>query len=557
MRKALVLFLAMVFGIGSQTSSRQIESGIVQVKLNRIYFDTGLEDGVKPGSPFIIKCDGEEIIAGTIEYSGPGISFSLPLLELDSLNLQPDCMARVTTPGIDSSAVITIGTDIPMKFFDPEHETLFTRRADTVMPNLVDSSTSIGNTLVLYLKPGLRCSDGTPFNSDVVSFFLEDLRNRSHSYLCRYFFSKLLPVDTNGIEMTDAHIITLHFYRPFPRAAYFLSHPDFAVYNRSGRGTGSLKESFDPAVGSKGRVFVPNVHYRGERSAFAKIIIRHFQQQYRLKFSYENGKIDGYIGFGYEADLAGIYESRALYPEIAVMTAGIGGELFSQAVFPTSLYYCFNPSLAHIYFQLGDIVEINRWLQSTASISSGERYYTYNCIAGNRLQSSIRSSSKTALMVYDQSILYETARYFADIIARRDMTAPIKRHTADSKSDIRLTFFPASDEIMPFALIAAVLELNDQNSFLPADRRLDRPGWGDTDRGSRLHEIRNRNNFFARAEETIIQEGGFFPLFRPYIYAVSKANIKDLGFDFYGYPVVEKVVKLTEAIESIDQGSEQ
>jgi hypothetical protein len=510
MKKSALYILAAMFVFSPHLSSRHIESDIVQIKLNRIYFSSGQEDGVKSGAEFIIACDGDEIISGVVEYAGPGISYSRPLSELDSLEIDSGCVARLATSRVDSLAIITIGTDMPIDFFDPEHETLFIREGDTVIPNLVDSTRSAGNVLEMYLSHGIRFSDGSQFNAEALAACLIDIKNRSRSYLCRYFFSKLMPAESNGIEMVDGYTLRLRFYHPFPRAAYYLSHPDFAVYSSNGRGTGPLAQYPDPEGGLDQRVFAANRHYRGKPPAFSKVIIRYYEQQYRIKFAYENNQIDAYFGFGFEADLAGSYEAKALYPEIAVMIAGIGGELFSQTLFPTSLYYRFNPSLAHIYFQLGEVHDVNRWLAAPDSVS--ERFYPFDFLKGRKLHASLHSSSDTAHLVYDHSLLYETARYLADIVAREGMMAPVMRWAFDGNYDIRLTFMPASDRIVPFALIAAVLEFNDQNSSLPPEDQYNRPGWQDTDQGSRLREIKNRNNFFARAEETVIQEGGFFPL---------------------------------------------
>jgi len=548
MKKIIVLGLIAALVCAASLSPRQIETKIVQVKLDRIYFNSGIEEGVKSGAQFDIECEGRDIITGMVEYAGPGISYSFPLAELDSLEFAPGCIARLASSDVDSTARITIGIDIPYRFFDPEHETLFMRTADTVLPNLVDSMRQVGNTLMLYMPRDVRFSDGSLFTAETLAYFLDDIRERSRSYPVRYFFSRMMPIDSGGFDMIEGYIVRLSFYQPFPRAAYFLSHPDFAVYNRTHAGTGPLVESPDPESRADKRIFVPNRYYRGEKPAFSRMAVIQFEQQYRMKFAYESGQIDGFIGFGFEADLAGMYEAKALYPEVAVMVAGIGGELFSQAIFPTSLYYCFNPDLAHIYFQYGDVAPVNRWLIYPTSDAGRDRFYPFDFLGGRKLHSSLRSDADTALLAYDHSLLYETARYLADIVAREGMTAPISRRSYDERFDIRLAFFPASDKIMPFALIAAVLEFNDQNQFLPPERRFDRPGWQDMGSGSRLNEVKNRNTFFVRAEETVVQDGGFFPLYRPYIYAVSAGKIRGLDFDFYGYPILDKTVKFDESI---------
>jgi hypothetical protein len=548
MRKLLFWILAANLIWATGVRARQIETGIVQIKMDRIYFSSGSESGVKAGSPFVIECGGNEILSGALEYAGPGISYSRPLAEIDSLEIDPQCIVRLTTSAIDSSAIITIGTDIPFRFFDLDHETLFQRRADTVLPNLVDSTRTVGNMTLLYLSHDVQFSDGTPLNATLLASFFEDIKDLSRSNLVRYFFARLLPLDSGGVEVIDPHTIRLSFYSPFPRAAYFLSHPDFAVYNAIHAGTGALALYPDPEGGVDQKVYVPNRHYRGEPAAFARLIVRQYEQQYRLKFAYENGQIDGFIGFGFEADLAGTYEARALYPEVAVMIAGLGGELFSQGIFPTSLYYCFNPALSHIYFQYGETIPVNRWMVTSGTNETEPRFYPFDFLAGRRLHESIRSKTDSALIVYDDTPLYETARYLADIVAREGMSAPIKRQSFEGPFDIRLMFYPASDRVMPFALVAAVLELNDQNRYLPPGRRMDRPAWQELGQGSSLSEIRNRDNFFAKAEETVVQDGGFFPLFRPYIYAVGGADIRGLIFDFYGYPELDRMIKFSDKI---------
>jgi len=523
---------------------RQVSTDIIQVKTDRLYFSGGTEMGIVPGAGYAVVCDGREVLSGTIEYAGPGISFSVPMEEINSLKVDTSCRAFLTISDIDSAAVITLGTDLPLEFFDPEHEPLFRRTADTLLNNLVDSIKQVGSQLTLYLPNDIRFSDGSPFNAGFAAWWLDHLNRQNRSYLTRFFFSKLKPIDEGGIELIDGYTIQLNFYHPLPRAAYFLSHPDFAVYNRSGRGTGPLAEYADDASGINTAAFIPNRNYRGESPAFSKLLVRHYEKQNRLKFAYENGRIDGFAGFGFEADLAGRYEARSLYPKIAVMIPGIGGNVFTQAAFPTSLYYGFNPDLAHIYFQLGGVTEVNRWMINPHAQKADERFYPFDFLAGRRLFRSIDPDIDTVRLIYDHSLLYETARYLADIVAREGMTAPVYRQAPETGFDIRLTFLPASDSIMPFALFAGVLEFNDQNSLLPANRRYDSPGWQDTDAGSRLYDVSNRAAFFARAEQTLFQDGGFFPLYRPRIFAVTHDNTKNIDFDFYGYPVIDKVIKL-------------
>jgi len=541
MGRLLSVIMIMISGT---VCSQQIEVDIVQIKLNRVYFAAGAEAGIDAGANIVIDCGDRDPYIGAIEYSGPGISYSEPIPALDSVAMDSQCVARITIAAVDSQATVIVGTDLPPSYFDPEHEPLFGRTADTLVMNLVDSARAIGNSATLHLPQGVCFSDGIPFNAEELRRFFVHLKESSRSYLVRYFFSKLLPIDSGGMQIMDGSILRMEFYHPFPRVCYFLSHPDFAVYSGLGRGTGALVDVSDPESRSDSRTFVPNEHFRGTPPAFSELIVRNYDQQYRMMFAFENGELDGVVGFGFESDLAGLYEARSLYPKTVAIVSGIDRELFSGGLFLTSLYYCFNPSLGHLYFQYGDIKPVNRWLPPAAEDLPGSRYYPFDILKGKQLFGSIQSDIDSALLAYDHPLLYNTVDYLADIAAREGMTATNRRYFSDFAFDVRVAFFPSSDHIMPFSLFSAILELNDQNSALPSEDRLDRPGWDDAGRGSQMYDIRNRRTFFSRAEETLFSEAGFFPLYRPYIYAVPASGVGGFAFDFYGYPVLHDIRKL-------------
>jgi hypothetical protein len=172
-----------------------------------------------------------------------------------------------------------------------------------------------------------------------------------------------------------------------------------------------------------------------------------------------------------------------------------------------------------------------------------ERYYPYDFSKGKALHRSIRTGIDQIKVAYDYPLLMEAARYVADIPAREGLSADMERYAPGDEYDVRIAFLPASDDIVPFALFAAVLELNDQNAMIPSERQLDRLGWDDCDRGSRLRERANRNKFFRRAEEIVVETCACFPLFRPHVFAVTAPSVRNIGFDFYGYPALNKIVK--------------
>jgi hypothetical protein len=177
-----------------------------------------------------------------------------------------------------------------------------------------------------------------------------------------------------------------------------------------------------------------------------------------------------------------------------------------------------------------------------------ERYYPCDPDKGKALFASIGRDTASAVMTCESRLLQETARYLADISARDGVATTIESGPTDNPFDIAIRFVPSSDPLLPYALFAAVLEMNDQNGLLEASRRMTRPGWDDADRGTRFEDTATQRRFFSRAEETLFETGGFFPLFRPVVTAVTGDMIKDICFDFYGYPRLDRVVKFGRSL---------
>lgn len=541
MKQFCVTALILVLVCGSSLWGQFVESQIIQVSLNRLYFDSGSENGIFTGTPFSILCGEDDLISGIIDYSGPGISYSRPIANIDEGLFTDSCFARLTTAVVDTGAIITLGTDLPLELFNISRETLFKRAGDSILPVLADSLNISGRELILYLNPSIRYSDDTRLNSETIHWWLNDLNYRSRSYAVRYFFSKLEPLDEDGIEIIDGFTLRLQFKQPFPRVGFFLSHPDFQVYNQSSRGTGAFREVGQVMAGEQLRAFIRNESYRGDIPQIEKIIIKYFRQSYRMKFEYENSMVDGYIGFGYEDDLAGLYEAKALYPYIAVMLAGIGNSSFSQGLLPSSIYYRYDPERRHLYYPYGATENVFRWIVRNDSVGVTGRYHPYDTERGRSLHRTILSNAPQVKICYDNSLLYETGRYVADIAAREGTIANLEKYSYAQPFDIHVAFFPASDNIIPFALIGAVLELNDQNSALNQSQRMNRPGWDDLSRGTSLMDAENRNRFFARAEATIFEDASFFPLFRPWVYALGSDRFKGMEFDYYGIPDLNNI----------------
>jgi len=543
-----LMILLLMSGTGY---SQTVESEILQIQYNRIYFPLGEEAGLYPGTVFSIKCDTNSLLEGRLDFVGPGISYSESIPEINASIIKTDCLGYLTVAGIDREAEINLGTDLPLNLFNDEHETILTRNADSLEPVLVDSFKVGHDWLELYLKRGINFSDGSRLDAEAVIWWLTFLKQYASDYTARYFCSRIKAPEDGGLEAIDGYSVLINFISPFPRAAYQLSYPALAVFNHNRSGSGCLMEV--PTGSPDKKSFETNPYYRGAQCPFKRLTIHHFSQPYRMHFAFEEGQLDGYIGFGFDDVLAGSYAARALYPYTAVFIPGLDNDLNKDPLFATSLYYRFDPQRAHLYFPYGNVKAVNRWLTGEEKT---ERYFEFDFIKGKNLHKTLRLETTQITAAYDETLLTECTRYFADITAREGISAEIVSRGRSDNYAFHLAFVPSSDSILPLALIACVLDLNDQNSKLDTSQQREKPGWVELAAGTTLYETRYRNNYFRQAVDTVVQEFGCFPLFRPEIFAVGGRSIKNIDFDFYGFPHLDHIIKLETPLQDSGQRSE-
>jgi len=90
-------------------SDEFLEAEILQTKMNRIYFSSGVEENIfQDCFYFLIKSD-DTLLTGYIEKSYPGISYSFPIDSLSNIIFNDSCTAFIQAAAIDSLIPISIG----------------------------------------------------------------------------------------------------------------------------------------------------------------------------------------------------------------------------------------------------------------------------------------------------------------------------------------------------------------------------------------------------------------------------------------------------------------
>jgi len=110
---------------------KEVEGSVLQYKLNRLYFSSGLEDFIYPDCKFVVYRGRVVLSYGLIEFSQPGVSVSYPLDHpFEGKNLER-LKVLIDAVDVDTLAPIQIGaaefkslptsTDFPTRDFPPLH----------------------------------------------------------------------------------------------------------------------------------------------------------------------------------------------------------------------------------------------------------------------------------------------------------------------------------------------------------------------------------------------------------------------------------------------------
>ncbi|UCC44634.1 MAG: hypothetical protein JSU65_01515 [Candidatus Zixiibacteriota bacterium] len=113
-RKTITAIIACSLLWGTTATTEPVRVGVLQYKLNRLYFDEGEEKNIFIGSRFTLYHSTDSLLSGLVETVLPGLSISRPLSDSLSTDIADSIYAIVQVADEDSGAVINLGTDIPL-----------------------------------------------------------------------------------------------------------------------------------------------------------------------------------------------------------------------------------------------------------------------------------------------------------------------------------------------------------------------------------------------------------------------------------------------------------
>ncbi len=186
-------------------SGQSLDCGILQYKLDRLYFPHGTESDLFKYSPFTVYLNSDSIYAGTLEFSGQGVSYSFPTYNyFDTLNIA--LFHTILEPAIeDTLTKITIGIS---EFDMPE-----------IGICLIDSGSVLFRQYDSHIRMLLDFEEG--FLDGYLSYGTPDTYNKETGIAYSYapYYAVIMPNLSSGVNYHGL-LSTSLYYRFDPSQPY-------------------------------------------------------------------------------------------------------------------------------------------------------------------------------------------------------------------------------------------------------------------------------------------------------------------------------------------------
>lgn len=249
-----------------------------------------------------------------------------------------------------------------------------------------------------------------------------------------------------------------------------------------------------------------------------------------MTLALEAHQIDGFISFNeykpFGADIA-----TAAYPAeyFAALIPDVSRPVNERGILSTSLYYRFNSAQSSAYFAGDGVRQFNSLYLKEPPVP---RFYDYDPEKGRNLLKALGKKPKEISIAVSEAALIGTANYFIDILNRDRIKCRLEEDR-DKDHDLYMDFVPLSetDRAASLRYIVSVISA-DTVSGEPVNTTLKiidnyiRQGDALTDAGSAAY-------YYDRAERSLIDDLGVFPLFRSTIYMTAYDYIRNFNYDMY------------------------
>jgi len=248
-----------------------------------------------------------------------------------------------------------------------------------------------------------------------------------------------------------------------------------------------------------------------------------FTSFFEMTLALESGKIDliaSYKSFRSQTDDFSYFSIKADY--FAAMIPNVESNLNAKGILTNSLYYRYNQKLFSIYYDGNDIHSYYNLFPNNSSVP---RHLDYDPSKGKSLLRSLTDFNNQIDIAPSRKSLIKLSDYFEDILARD------KINITNATDDIILAYIPINsenpgaglDSIFNIMLRAAPLNGDVEENLAIVENYIDN--------GHRAIDSAQSRSYYSKAEKSLIEDFGVFPIYRPVIYFAVSPKIKTPDYD--------------------------
>ena len=265
----------------------------------------------------------------------------------------------------------------------------------------------------------------------------------------------------------------------------------------------------------------------GADSRFAVVEAVPYQNQLKMLYDYEAGRLDGFVT-DYAPRLEGVasecLSSAAAW--VVALAPNPASALVQDGMVTTSLFYRFDPVSLPLITDGDSAVA---WFALTDDSTQNVRRFPFDPETGRRLLRNLRSLPHQLVLGVENESLTRPAAFFADVLARDRITTKI----ADTfhGADLKLVSIPleAADDTVSLRYLIEYLAA-DTTAGMPINEAIAQAA-SHLAAASRQPDSSLRAAALQRAVRKLIDDGGVFPLFRPGLFLTYRSTIGGISVD--------------------------
>ncbi|MEW5923070.1 MAG: hypothetical protein AB1746_03700 [Candidatus Zixiibacteriota bacterium] len=258
--------------------------------------------------------------------------------------------------------------------------------------------------------------------------------------------------------------------------------------------------------------------------------IAFYESFMEMTMALEAHQIDGFISMNeYRPSNDAVTTTACPAEFFAALLPVISHPVNNRGILSTSMYYRFNEAQSAAYYNGDGARPFNTLYLKD---STGSRFYEYNPERGRKLLNALDKKPKEIAIAVSERTLYKTANYFIDVLNRDRMKCRLEKDR-NKNHDIYLDFVTISEDDPVTSLryivnvIAADTSAGDPvNTVLRIIDNYIR-------RGDAMMGTNETAYYYNRAERSLVDDLGVFPLYRPTIYMTSYKYITGFTYDMY------------------------